>query len=220
MPEDEDLSRHEEVAKAEARDAQGHFIHAEQPKPEPQNPQQPESHQDPVSKFLSDHTHYNKNQDDILDVHIGNPLQKIYQVLLDIKKQKVLSISAKISFGILGVAVAVGIFSIFGVSNVFCAKGVQSEIGVIKTLNVEDKTSSNIPVIGNLIDWFGVRTNPQTHARVVLVRDDNTTIHLPYSKNVKFATYQNLPVIVTGNYDACNSTLTVQDESGVETFRK
>ena len=214
MPEDEhqrsDIKS--EIAENRPRDDEGHFISQEKI----------EEHEKKgvIDKLFSENVHYSKSQDDLLNVHVGNPLRKIYLLLQDIKNQKVLSVSAKASFGIMGVAVAIGIISIFGVSNVFCAKGVQSEIGVIKTLNIEDTRTTNIPVIGSLFDWFSARTNPQTHARVVLVRDDNTTIRLPYSKNVKFATYQNLPVIVTGNYDACNSTLTVQDESGVETFVK
>ena len=214
MPEEEHKHSElkSEIAENRPRDDEGHFISQEKI----------EEHEKKgvIDKLFSENVHYSKSQDDLLDVHVGNPLRKIYLLLQDIKNQKVLSVSAKASFGIMGVAVAIGIISIFGVSNVFCAKGVQSEIGVIKTLNIDDKTSSNIPVIGSLFDWFSARTNPQTHARVVLVRDDNSTIRLPYSKNVNVVQYQNMPVIVTGNYDACNSTLTVNEESGVETFFK
>jgi len=105
MPEDEDLSRHEEVAKSEARDDKGHFIHVEKPSPEqPQNPQPPQEpqHQNPVSKFLSDHTRYDKSQDDLLDVHVANPLRRIAQLLEDIKRQKAFSFTLKGSLGLAG----------------------------------------------------------------------------------------------------------------------
>ncbi|MDP2693228.1 MAG: hypothetical protein Q8O88_06390 [bacterium] len=228
MPEDEDLSRHEEVAKAEARDDKGHFIHAEKPFPEhplgsPESQtEEAQPHQNPVSKFLSDHTHYSKTQDDILDVHIGNPLRRIVLLLQELKQQKALSVSAKMSFGITGVMVVAGLFSVFGASNVLCSKGIQSQIGVIKVLNIEDKTSSALPVVGSIIDWFSktALTSPTAHNRIVLIKNDNSAIRLPFSKNLKFKQYQNLSVIVTGSYDVCNQTLTVNDPSGLETLQK
>src|SRR5215204_929059 len=81
-----------------------------------------------TEKFISSHVHYNKNDDDVLDVHIGNPLHKIVKLLEDIKKQKAFSFTLKGSLGIAGVVMAFSFLGVLGAGNVLCSKGVQSEI--------------------------------------------------------------------------------------------
>src|SRR5438046_1279755 len=90
---------------------------------------------DDVEKFVSSHVHYSKNDDDILDVHIGNPLYKITKLLEEIKKQKAFSFTLKGSLGIAGVVLAFTFLGVLGAGNVLCSKGVQSEIGVVQILN-------------------------------------------------------------------------------------
>jgi hypothetical protein len=130
---------------------------------------------------------------------VGNPLHKIVELLQDIKKQKAFSFTLKGSLGIAGVALALGMFGIFGAGNLLCEKGTQKEIGVIKTLSVMEEEPVAIPLLSDIIDYFAPRAR---HYSVVLIRKDESVISLPYSRNVNFSQYNNAPVIATGNYDA------------------
>lgn len=49
------------------------------------------------------------------------------------------------SLGIAGVALALGVFGILGAGNLLCEKGIQTQIGVIKVLNVQEK-DTGIPI--------------------------------------------------------------------------
>lgn len=177
----------------------------EKPKPKP----------DEVEKFVNQHVHYSKNDDDVLDVHIGNPLTRIVKLLEEIKKQKAFSFTLKGSLGIAGVVLAFSFLGVLGAGNVLCSKGVQSEIGVIHTLNIMEPDPPAIPVWSNIVAWFSPRSQ---HEAVILVRSDNFVIHLPFRQGVRFVDYENLPVVATGSYDSCSRTLTVEDQNGVETF--
>jgi hypothetical protein len=121
------------------------------------------------------------------------------ELLQDIKKQKAFSFTLKGSLGIAGVALALGMFGIFGAGNLLCEKGTQKEIGVIKTLSVMEEEPVAIPLLSDIIDYFAPRAR---HYSVVLIRKDESVISLPYSRNVNFSQYNNAPVIATGNYDA------------------
>ena len=203
-----------EIAQEKPRDSEGHFIHKDPPASGEQ------IHQNPVNKFLSEHTHYSKTSDDLLDVHVGNPLHKIVTLLEDIKKQKAFSFTLKGSLGIAGVALALGIFGIFGASNLLCYKGVQKEIGVVKVLNVmEYDREARLPIFSNLIDLISPRTQ---HNSMVLVKNDQSVISLPYSKDTaaSIQRYANYPVVATGAFDSCNQTLTVIDPAGIESYVK
>jgi hypothetical protein len=175
----------------------------------------PKPKDDDVEKFISSHVHYNKNDDDVLDVHIGNPLHKIVKLLEDIKKQKAFSFTLKGSLGIAGVVLAFSFLGLLGAGNMLCAKGVQSEIGTIHKLNIMEPDPPAIPLWSDFVAWFNPRGQ---HEAVVLVREDNFVIHLPYKQGVSYRDYENLPVIATGSYDSCAKTLTVEDQNGVETF--
>lgn len=214
MPE-EDQPHHSEakseIAQEKPRDEEGHFIHVEPPK----DPERPLSPQEKVAKYFGAHTTYDKSQDDILDVHVGNPLRKITQLLEEIKKQKAFSFTLKGSLGIAGVALALGVFGIMGAGNLLCEKGVQKEIGVMKVLNVQEEDPASVPFLSGFIDFFAPR---QKHNSVVLVKNDESVISIPYSKNVNFAQYANYPVIATGNYDSCGQSLKVNEASAVEIY--
>nr|MBI5456004.1 hypothetical protein [Candidatus Levybacteria bacterium] len=200
------------VAEHKPRDEEGHFIHVDKPKA-------PQKSQDPISKFLGEHTSYSKNQDDLLDVHIGNPLRKIVVLLEDIKKQKAFSFTLKGSLGIAGVALALGVFGVFGGGQILCERGVQSQIGTIKTLNVLETDSSGILILSQFLDYFAPK---QTHNKVVLVKNDNLVISLSGKALINnpssLITTGGYPVIATGNYNSCSQTLTVNDAKGIEIF--
>src|SRR3990167_4871923 len=89
------------VAENKPRDSEGHFVRVEKP----DTPPKP---QGALDKFFGEHVGYHRNQDDLLDVRVGNPLRKIVELLEDIKRQKAFSFTLKGSLGIAGVALALG----------------------------------------------------------------------------------------------------------------
>lgn len=213
MPEDDVKSELKStIAQHKERDEEGHFVHTEPP----QQPQPPKS---PISQFFSEHTHYSKSKDDLLDVHIGNPLHKITILLEDIKKQKAFSFTFKGSLGIMGVFLALSVFGVFGGGHLLCDKGEQSQIGVIKVLTVREAEKSSLPFIGTILDYVtSFSTTQILHPKTVLIKDDRTVIHLPYYKQIDLAKYTNYPVIVTGSYDSCSQTLRVVGKDGIEIY--
>lgn len=200
-----------EIAQHKPRDQEGHFIHSA-----PASEASAKAGGNPIEKFIEEHTSYHKSQDDILDVHVGNPLRKITQLLEEIKKQKAFSFTLKGSLGIMGVALALSVFGIFGGGKILCDKGIQSQIGTIKILNIYDNNETINP-FNNILNFFNSK---EIHKRTVLIKTDNSVIIISYSKNVSFSQYNNYPVIVTGNYDSCSQALTVNNPNGIEIYTK
>ncbi len=189
---------HEKVASKMQRDSKGHFIKGSR-----------------GSQILSEQ---GESKDDILDVHVGNPLRKITELLVDIKKQKAFSFTLKGSLGIMGVALALSVFGIFGGGKILCDKGVQTQIGVIKTLNIYDtEQSRSTPVLSLFLNYF----NPKTaHYKTILVKTDETVISVLGINNQTIQQWNNNYVIATGNYDACSQTLTVSNPGGIEIYSR
>lgn len=198
-----------EVAQQKARDEEGHFVHEDQTNPGHAD------HHNPLGQFFSDHTHPSKNKDDLLDVHVGNPLRRITKLLEDIKKQKAFSFTVKGSLGIAGVALALGVFGVFGGGQIICDKGIQTHIGTIKVLQIQDQDSATIPALSLFLDYFAPKV---MHQRTVLIKADQTVIRIPFSRTVDLGKYSNFPVIVTGKYDSCSQTLVVTDATGIEIY--
>ncbi|MCL5432541.1 MAG: hypothetical protein M1524_00290 [Patescibacteria group bacterium] len=199
-----------EIAKEKPRDEEGHFVHVEKP----ESPST--GNQNPITKFFSEHSHYSKSDDDLLDIHVGNPLRKIVELLQQIKKQKAFSFTLKGSLGIMGVFLTLTVFGVLGGGKMLCDKGTQTEIGTIKTLIIKEDASQKIPVWSNISDYFVYK---EKENRVVLVKNDNSVINLLYSNKVDLKRFGSLPVLVTGNYDSCSRTLNLKDPQGVELFR-
>lgn len=190
------------------RDDEGQFVSSEKEK----------EHQrkDPISKYFSENIHYARNKDDLLDVHVGNPLRKITKLLEEIKKQKAFSFTLKGSLGIAGVFLALSIFGFLGGGRMLCDKGIQSKIGVIKILNITERESSiEIPVLSRIIDFFAPKP---LHPRTILVDRDATSVTMPFANNVNFKQYENLQVVATGNYNACSQTLKVTNPASLEAY--
>ncbi len=171
---------------------------------------------DPIGRLISENTRYTKDKDDLLDIHVGNPLRKITDILEEIKNQKAFSFTLKGSLGITGVFLALSLFGIFGGQKILCDKGTQSQIGIIKILNIkETEPVSSIPVLSNIINFLSPKP---THPRTVLVKKDNSTLSLPYSRNINLVDYKDINIIATGHYDSCSQTLLINDPNGVETI--
>lgn len=210
-----------DIAQQKPRDEEGHFVHAEQPTPEASI----KTDQNPISKFFSEHTHYSKSQDDLIDLHIGNPLKKIAELLEDIKRQKAFNFTLKGSLGIMGALLTLSVFGIFGGGQVLCDRGTQVEIGTIRQLQIfQEDPSSGIPVLSQMLDYFRPQ---QSRPKFVLIKNDDTVIQLPYSRNVDLTKFTNpvypelgQKVVATGNYNSCSQTLTIKDPSALEPYSK
>jgi len=177
--------------------------------------QSPKTKKDPIGNFFSQNVHYTKKKDDLLDIHIGNPLRKITQLLEEIKKQKAFSFTLKGSLGIAGVALAIGIFGVFGGGKMLCEKGVQSHIGIVRVLQIEESNSLEIPVLSRFLNYF----YPQDiHKRVVLIKNDTTAITIPYTPLIDFNDVAAYTVVATGEYDTCSQTLHLKDKKGIEIY--
>lgn len=198
--------QHRKVASQMQRDEHGHFVNLGQgAAPQSKNP---------IGNYVSAHSHYSKNKDDLLDVHVGNPLTKITRLLEDIKRQKAFSFTLKGSLGIAGVALALGIFGVFGGGHLLCSRGVQTHIGTVKILQYAEVEKSSLPVIGHIMDYF---VSKQTHNRIVLIKENSFVVSLIGSNKI-LQEFNNTSIIATGDYNSCSQTLSVSNPSGIETF--
>lgn len=172
-----------------------------------------------LSNYLKQNQKIRKTNDDatLIDIHIGNPLRRITTILEEIKQQKAFSFTLKGSLGVMGVLLTVSAFGIFGGSKMLCDKGRQSQLGTLHILQTTvDKTESNLLVQA----WNFLTNTPlaQKEAsdtpRVILVKDDNSVIHLQ-----GFAIepdFQDQRVVATGKFDTCIQTLTINHETDLE----
>jgi len=202
------------AAKTKIRDQEGHFLSEEEAIKYLQD-------QKNAAKILRDNIHKASNghedsDDDLLDIHVGNPLEKITKLLEDLKKQQSFSFTLKGSLGIMGVFLTLSIFGVLGGGQVLCDKGTQSQIGTIKTLQILEKDSKDIPYIQNLIDYFRPKVERN---RIVLIKSDYSAVTLPYSRFVDLKQYENAVVIATGHLDSCSQKLTIKDPKAVELFQ-
>lgn len=220
---DDSLSAHEKAAQSQPHDSHGYFapkpdIPADAPSQQPQPAPQSALH-----NFLHNTTSVSKTHDDstLLDVHVGNPLRRITVLLEEIKRQKAFSFTLKGSLGIVGVALALSTFGVFGGTKLLCDKGMQTESGVVKVLAIADNETSDIPLIGGAVDYYKKLfsiTTATPHQRTVLMTQ-NGTIHLPNTPGVSFLPFANQAVILTGQYDSCSKVLKVTDPNALEILR-
>ena len=208
------------VAENKPRDEHGHFVKKE-------IPQVPTTPKNLATKLLEEingkSANVKESSDDLIDIHVGNPLRKIVTLLQEIKQQKAFSFTLKGSLGIAGVALALGVFGVFGGGQILCERGVQSQIGTLKVLNSTEVESSGVPVLSQILDYFSTK---QTHNKVVLVKPDYSVISLSFrslgegGSKVDYTKFIEMPVIATGNYNSCSQTLTITDNKDIQIFAK
>lgn len=188
-------------------------------------PRDPHGHFAPKSSASpqSPHVHFDHNQDDLLNVHVGNPLSRITKLLEDIKRQKAFSFTLKGSLGIMGVALVLSTFGLFGGTKLLCNKGRQTHMGILTQLQTNDHQESTLPLIGPVIEYYSNLMHPEQitnpKKRIVLQTPTTDIIYLPYTKNVDYSNIINTnsrTIYVTGNYDSCSKTLVPQEQSDVE----
>ncbi|OGH04564.1 MAG: hypothetical protein A2W22_04840 [Candidatus Levybacteria bacterium RBG_16_35_11] len=196
-----------EVTKSRPRDEHGHFI---------KTPDEKEG-KNIFEKFLISHTGNYKNEDDLLDIHIGNPLHRIVEILQDIKKQKAFSFTIKGSLGIAGVVLVLSVVGIFGGGKIICDKGTQTYIGTIKVLKAKEIYQKKVPILSYVLDIIAPPVK-EIKNRVVLIKANEDVISLPFSEVVDLTIYNNQRVAVTGNYDVCSNILNVAEQNAVESL--
>jgi hypothetical protein len=194
-----------EVASSRPRDEKGHFISIPDVN----------SAKTPLGKFLASHTGNYKNEDDLLEIHIGNPLRRVIVLLEDIKKQKAFSFTVKGSLGIAGVALVISVFGLFGGNQIICDKGSQTLVGDIRVLNAREIYDRPVPVISYFLELVAPPVK-QIKKRTILLKTDNNTVYLPYSEEVNYSDYNGLRVLVTGNFNSCNQSLAVDSPDSIE----
>ncbi len=175
------------------------------------------SHDNPVGNFLKNTTSIkkSKNDDDLIDVHVGNPLKRITKLLEDIKQQKAFSFTLKGSLGIMGVALVIGAFGIFGGTRAFCDKGIQTKMGTLKTLTHQDRQQDTwidfVPIVNFLFKKGMVN-------RTILITPDNQIYRVFPRGNVKVPdSYLQSPIsYITGSLDSCSNTISVENQNGIQ----
>lgn len=179
---------------------------------------------DPVTKAVLNKTKMSEADDDntLINVHIGNPLRKITQLLEEIKKQKAFSFTLKGSVGIMGVALTLSLLGVFGTTHALCDKGVQTHKGQIKMLKVLDVEPDHLVArIQRVIKYFGTffssqENNSPRYRYILESKDNNTTIHLNRGRDVAFTPFKDKSVYATGNYNSCSKELTIQTPEAIE----
>lgn len=228
----DDLSNHKKAAQSQPDDQFDHFA----PKPpfSPTDPsstspdaerdssagQNPQNNTNPLYQYVHKNTHYNKKHDDLLDIHVGNPLARITQLLQDIKKQKAFSFTLKGSLGIMGVGLVLSTFGIFGGAKLLCDKGRQTHVGVVRVLGTVDVVDYQWPLIEPVVEYYRNFMNPGRasthHPRTIIHTGGSETLYVPYAKEVDLLKYDGQKVFITGNYDSCSKTLQVENVGEVE----
>lgn len=203
-----------DFAESRPRDEHGHFIHSATPTP----PSEHSSSAQLVDALIPHgvEVDHKVTQDDLLDVHLGNPLRKITALLEDIKKQKAFTFDLKGSLGMAGIVLVLGTFGIFGGTHALCSKGVQSQIGVLRILNYVDAPDTSI--LSRLTTIWDLATGKNSHpvasSRLVLI-DGSRVMRVV---GLEGSGLIGQKVITTGDYDSCSMTLTVKTPQSVEKY--
>lgn len=203
-----------EFADNRPRDEHGHFIPTEGP-----NKDVPDTKPSvPITDVIKSQIKIEETKDDdtLVDVHISNPLKRIQELLEDIKKQKAFTFSIKGSLGLAGIILVLTTFGIFGGSKAFCEKGIQTQTGSVRALDMtEEATDPNLPLWQKIINFILPSPKTQTN-RIVLFPSTGSPIHLVsgYSSQLQKLDGQN--IIVTGTFDACSQTLSINDPQAIQ----
>jgi hypothetical protein len=163
------------------------------------------------------HVEETKDDDTLINVHVGNPLHKIFKLLEQIKKQKAFSFTLKGTLGLAGVALFITAFGIFGGTKAFCGRGIQSHMGVLHVLTYPKSVQQAVPVIDQIREMlFGQESHIGN--RIVIIEDNGNITQVKYILLEEGKALEGYQVIVTGEYDACAQSMTINDPAAVEVY--
>ncbi len=179
-----------------------------------------------LAKILTGKTKVNKTTDDntLIDVHIGNPLRRITELLEEIKKQKAFSFTLKGSLGIMGIVLTFSLLGFFGTTHALCDKGVQTSIGRVRMLQVIDVEPDNLlakaqRTITYFSSFFSPAEQTSPRYRYILESPTHETIHLNRGRDVTLSTLKGQAVYATGVYDSCSHEMTLQTSASIEPYQ-
>lgn len=169
-----------------------------------------------VSKTLDDNT--------LLDVHVGNPLRKITELLEEIKKQKAFSFTLRGSLGIMGVVLTFSLLGFFGTTHALCDKGIQTHIGRVRMLQVTDAEPDNLVTkVQQTMTFYSKYFYPPEQTapryRYILETPTHETIHLARGRDVTLSSFKSQAVYVTGPFDSCSREMTLETPQSIETYQ-
>lgn len=185
---------------------------------EPKTPKTPKKESlNPLTRFLHDETVvHESDEDELIDIHIGNPLRKITELLQDIKRQKAFSFTLKGSLGIMGVVMVAGTFGVLGGTKALCDKGIQTKIGIVKVLHYQDPLDETwldyVPILNTILP-------KHTASRTIMFTPDNKIIRIKLPRNslppIPY-TLNPVPYFATGNFDTCSQTISMESQDSLE----
>ena len=199
---DED-NKKSDVAEKRPRDSKGHFIAA-------------------VKKQVN--VSQGHDDDKLIDLKVNNPLQKITEILEDIKRQKAFQFTLKGSLGIMGVVLSLSLLGIFGTTHMLCDKGTQTQLGIIKVLQATEeeeplalwgKFKKTVAYFQNLYSDSPM-PDDKPQPRIILFTANKTAIQILGIKETHLADFINKPVFATGKYDSCTQKLQVTKPQNIE----
>lgn len=158
----------------------------------------------------------------LIDIKIGNPLKRIYEVLQEIKKHQSTTFSMRFTIPL--IALPIVLFAAFqlGRGQSICKQTTVSKVGMIKNMVVDvPESSTSKPLIGSLLKWTPWAQSTSKYVaenRTILVdqKGEITTILLP--EKISLESFSNSNVIVTGLYSSCTNVMTVVSDKNVSVF--
>ncbi len=165
---------------------------------------------------------HTNDQNTLLDVHVGNPLRKITQLLEEIKKQKAFSFTLKGSLGVAGIAAVLVTFGLFGGTHALCSRGTQAHVGILRRLSYAEMTNDSLFVrVENI--WRVVTGSAPLVAKEkawnILLKNDGSAIHLITDSRNDTTQLTNQYLVAVGEYDVCSQTLTLNAPHSMESLQ-
>lgn len=212
----DDKSLHEIAAKDQPHGEHGHFA----PKSHTPAPPPASDHTNPVISFLRKESDVSTTHDDktLLDVHIGNPLRRISDILEEIKRQKAFTFDIKGSLGAAGIVLVLTTFGIFGGTKAFCLKGEQFHIGRLTILNLPVEPPNNSLVAKLDRVWQAAKgqelPSEKVTKRFLLIEQNQTIYSLIGVPNIPII--EDISYIARGEVDTCSQTITLKSPEDLQ----
>ncbi|MDP2692836.1 MAG: hypothetical protein Q8O88_04325 [bacterium] len=192
-----------EATSKHPQDEYGHFIR--------KDPQ--------VSGLL--HTATTNDDETLIDVKVNNPLHKITQLLQQIKSHQSTTVSMRFTIPLIALPIVLLAAFQLGRVQTTCSPVFTSQVGNLQILSLQ------VPKIDS--SWYSPFVNllpgnfiPQKtigftrEDRAVLLTQDGNTLSLLPAKGLNLSALNNMQVIVSGEYSACNKAITIDNQSNIK----
>ena len=157
----------------------------------------------------------------LVDVKVNNPFVSFFNLLKQIKNHQSTTVSLRFTIPLIALPIVLLAAFQLGRVQTTCSPVFSSQVGRIHILTIQvPKTESS---------WYSPFTNllpgnfvPQkatgfTHEnRAILLLSDGTTLSLIPIPGINLTDLNNMPVIVSGNYSACNKAITIDAPTNIQ----